>query len=103
MQDFHAPPLRIHARNQEAVYWGDFSTRISQTFPSVDQSIPVRATDDSWGLSGHGAAAAAEKQKIFFKAIDRLLHFLLIDYYLAVSLDFLASFHEWFYSKCGRN
>ena len=71
LSDYHTPPLKIHARNSEANYWRDFSMHISEVLPETLDAVPERAVNSSWGLSSIEASVAAEKQKLFFKAIDK--------------------------------
>ena len=71
LSDYHTPPLKIHARNSEANYWREFSRQISEVLPETLDADPERAVNRSWGLSSIEASLAAEKQKLFFKAVDK--------------------------------
>ena len=45
--------------------------QISEVLPETLDAVPERAVNTSWGLSSLEASVSAEKQKLFFKAIDK--------------------------------
>ena len=63
--------MKIHARNVEGIYWNDFSAQVSRSFPETSLESPERAEEVSWSVSSGRAIAAAEKQQLFFKAVDK--------------------------------
>jgi len=71
LHDFHAPPVKIHVRNAEALYWRGFGIQVSEVFGSTAEDDPERALESSWGVSSQSAAAAADRQHVFFKALDK--------------------------------
>ena len=71
LHDFYLPPTKIHARNQEGIYWQGFGTRFSQVFGQNDAMAPERARSVVWDISTGNASEAAERQKMYFKALDQ--------------------------------
>ena len=71
LHDFHAPPLKAHSRNAEAVYWREFGSQVVNAFGQRGDEDCEHAVTQSWGISSLSAVTAVEKQKLFFKAIDK--------------------------------
>lgn len=73
--DFHSPPAgKLHHKSVESLYWRDLGERLNLVFgagTTLDDVVGVE--DTPWRLSGAGAAAAAERQKIFFSDVDKYL------------------------------
>ena len=70
LHDFHTPPLRAHARNAEANYWREFSSRIVSAIPPVTDDEVIQASGNALGITASSAIAAYERQKKFFQALD---------------------------------
>ena len=71
LSDYHKPPSKINVRNAEGRYWQGFASQLQSSFPTSDASLDALAVDDSWHLSAAGATEAAQRQTLFFKAVDR--------------------------------
>ena len=67
LHDFHAPPLKTHSRNAEAVYWREFGSQVVNAFGKRGDHDCENAVTNSWGISSLSAVTAVEKQKLFFK------------------------------------
>ena len=71
LDDFHTPPLKLHPRNQEGVYWRGFAVHAREAFPaSTDLHDVHGTTDESWNINTADALEAVERQNLFFKSVD---------------------------------
>ena len=71
LHDFYLPPTKVHARNPEALYWQGFGTSFSQMFSQDVDIAPQCAHSVVWNISTENASEAAERQKLYFKALDQ--------------------------------
>ena len=68
LEDFHAPPRKIHVRNHEGRYLQDFASEAQECLPHTDDQEPTEAVENLFHAPMSAALAAAERQKEFLRA-----------------------------------
>ena len=71
LEDFHAPPRKIHVRNLEGRYLQDFASQTQECLPHSDDHEPTEVVENSFHVPVSDALAAAERQKDFLKSVDK--------------------------------
>ena len=71
LHDFHAPPLKVHARTAEGAYWRGFGDQVATVFPATNSDDVLGVTGNAWGVAAGAASEACARQSLFFQALDR--------------------------------
>ena len=70
VEEFHRPPLRLHARNVEGKYFQTFVDSLYASQPEIDVDAIRHAERDTWSLDSQAALESFENQRGFFRSVD---------------------------------
>ena len=71
LEEFHEPPLRVHARDKEGQYRQGFAAQSRKAFPSRASDCVLVNSSIPWTIGEFEALEAARQQQLFFKSVDK--------------------------------